>query len=262
MAIHDFISEGEAASLAGVSSQTLRRFAEAGYLHAEADDDGVQLFSRAEVQSLFQVADRTSQEDQRASSPFPSTPPLRAQIEVSSEGAPSASPEPASGENAPAEAPSQNEGVEVGEDVTTHQASEKDASDCKGAEAESPTDQSMFRFEVQRLTHLLALHEKLIDLKDQQVAELHKERDWLRSRIEKLEDKHDRDQLILLSETQMLRRVLVMQEQKKSPWRAALEWFGMSSETKNSPEEPFPLGRTKESAIEVREQDQRKERSQ
>lgn len=254
MGFHDYISEGEAASLAGVSANTLRRFAEAGYLHAESDHDGIQLFSRGEVQSLFQIPGYQSFSESTQPRPSDTTPTsLQQAIEVTVQR------EDGHANTAASEAvlrwddelpppeeatPSKSEGLVEQPPV--------EAAPVKAPHTESPpaSFQPTQSLELQRLQHLVSLHEKLLDLKDQQIADLSKERDWLRTRIEKLEDKHDRDQLILLSETQMLRKVLVMNEKKKSPWRAALEWFGVTGEQPRS-ESSFEVGRSDGGTFEV-----------
>ena len=81
------------------------------------------------------------------------------------------------------------------------------------------------------------LHEKLIELREQEIDSLKQERNWLRERIEKLEEKGDRDQLLLLSETQVLRQLLIPR-QRTSPVRAALEWLGV---VQPLPQSPPPL---------------------
>jgi hypothetical protein len=50
--------------------------------------------------------------------------------------------------------------------------------------------------------------------------------EWLRARVEKLEEKGSRDQLLLLSETQTIKALITIQEQRRSPVRLALEWLG------------------------------------
>lgn len=70
MGFEQFISESEAASLAGVSVATLNRFAEAGYLEVETESDGLRLFSARELKEVFGIS---SERLERTSSP-PSSP--------------------------------------------------------------------------------------------------------------------------------------------------------------------------------------------
>ena len=71
------------------------------------------------------------------------------------------------------------------------------------------------------------MQDKVLDMREAEIGSLKEERDWLRSRIERLEEKGDRDQLLLLSETQILRSLIVQQHTKSSPLRSALEWIGL-----------------------------------
>jgi len=80
--------------------------------------------------------------------------------------------------------------------------------------------------EVTRLRHLCELQEKLLDARDEELRALRSERDWLRTRIERQEEKNDRDQLLLLAETQTIRRLIAVTEERRSPIKLALEWLG------------------------------------
>jgi DNA-binding transcriptional MerR regulator len=80
--------------------------------------------------------------------------------------------------------------------------------------------------ENQRLTALVSMYEKLLDIREAELADIKNDRDWLRKRVERLEDKADRDQLLLLSETQMIARFLASKEEKKGAVTLALEWLG------------------------------------
>jgi hypothetical protein len=82
--------------------------------------------------------------------------------------------------------------------------------------------------EVERLKNLLAIQERMLDSKDDEIADLKNQRAWLRQRIEKLEEKHDRDQILLLSETQTIRSLIAYQESRKSSFRQLLEWIGIA----------------------------------
>ena len=48
-----YITEKEASSLSGVSTNTLLRFAESGYISTSSDSRGMRLFSKNEVFELF-----------------------------------------------------------------------------------------------------------------------------------------------------------------------------------------------------------------
>lgn len=59
----------------------------------------------------------------------------------------------------------------------------------------------------------------------EQIQVLRDERDWLRSRVENLENRSEREQMLLLSESETIRR-LVTTERKRGFWQRALPWFG------------------------------------
>jgi len=81
--------------------------------------------------------------------------------------------------------------------------------------------------ELDRLRALLKNREELLSIKDSEVQDLKDQRDWLQTRVERLEEKSDRDQILLLSETQTIRKLISMQEQRKSGFRQLLEWVGL-----------------------------------
>ncbi len=93
--------------------------------------------------------------------------------------------------------------------------------------------------EIERLSNLLAMQERILDSKDDEIADLRSQRAWLRERIEKLEEKAERDQILLLSETQTIRSLIAYQESRKSTIRQFLEWTGLvRDETRNSLPQP------------------------
>jgi hypothetical protein len=206
-----FCSEQEAVELAGVSTRTLMRFSEAGYLSVRTSSDGSKLFERVQLEQIFGisagvspsspaetivdqpcdntgVSDRTSttwaENDQEATvRTLPSSDPWREPLDT----------EPATIDTSKKSSPSE--------------------------EAE----------EISRLKNLLAFQERILDAKDDEIADLKSQRAWLRERIEKLEEKSDRDQILLLSETQTIRSLIAYQEARKSPIRQFLEWTGLAS---------------------------------
>lgn len=80
--------------------------------------------------------------------------------------------------------------------------------------------------DLQRFKVLVDMQERLLDSRELEIKEIKAERDWLRQRVERAEEKQDRDQLLLLSETQTIRKLVSNQEGKKSSFQYALEWFG------------------------------------
>lgn len=60
----------------------------------------------------------------------------------------------------------------------------------------------------------------------QQIQDLKEEREWLKKRIEVLESRSEREQMLSLSDSETIRRLITaQQEKKKSIWNLALPWF-------------------------------------
>ncbi|RIL00246.1 MAG: hypothetical protein DCC75_13985, partial [Proteobacteria bacterium] len=186
----DLITESVASRLAGVSPSTLNRFVEAGYLQVESNRGAEKLFSRSELLSIFGFDDtEISKESESAV--------LSDKIEVEK-----------SSHNGQAskEAPSEN--------LRSDQASapERPPEAISNRTSASP-----------KLQQIIKYQERLLEQKELQIADLRENNAWLKTRLERMEEKADRDQLLLLSETQVIRRLIAIQEPKKSTMRLALE---------------------------------------
>ena len=221
MALHDFVSESEAANFAGVSSNTLGRFAEAGYLKVETDNDGLRFYSITELEDLFglKAAPRSAQSQAIVTDTAPNNESAGDSYYSSHEE--STAPVEDSGERM------------YHAEVLMAEDTEAKSSDTEIADNFSPASKPLNagdEIELTKLRSIVKLQEKILDMKDSELKSLRKECDWLRTRIERYEEKNDRDQLLLLAETQMIRRFVVLQTQKKpSPLRLALEWVGLAT---------------------------------
>ncbi|MFN8389207.1 MAG: hypothetical protein U0136_02820 [Bdellovibrionota bacterium] len=69
-------------------------------------------------------------------------------------------------------------------------------------------------------SELIELNKSLRD----QIQMMREERDWLRDRIEKLESRSEREQMLLLSESENVRKLISATQ--KSFWQRALPWLG------------------------------------
>lgn len=222
MGYQDFISESEAENISGVSTVTLNRFVEAGYLRLEVDGDGVRLFSKSELEDLFGLT--------KFSPPsFEGEEPLYR------------------GEVLDAPAPEETKGTAEVNPVEIPPAAEIPSPSHPHTPTPRPS-QALWTLEreVERLKNLSNLQEKIIELREREIADLRDQRDWIKSRFEKLEEKSERDQLILVSVSETNRGLVTALEHRKSPVKAALEWLGLIPETKE-------MGRTQTlgSTIEV-----------
>lgn len=269
MGFENYISEDQAASIAGVSTVTLKRFAEAGYLSVETDTDGLRLFSKRELSEVFGIP---VEDDQRQNELRRET--LREKVEVIRDRESSNSDndvsfidswdddipaileteeleqDPGAGEanttshycttstgvDGVVETVPQTENVTSASPLSERtQASiseQRNVSDIEVPRESYQVNQATaaeiaaLQIEVTRLSNINTLQEKVLDLREAEIADLKKQREWLEERVLRLEEKSDRDQLLLLSETQLVRQLIEVQR-RRTPLRAALEWVGL-----------------------------------
>lgn len=198
MNTNDLCTEEQAIALAGVSARTLQRFCESGYLTTSQGADGKVRYARTQLREIFgshdtneelPESDNTEDTDLSLGSYYAET---ESTVEPRSESATAAE--------------------------TPQNRSETTTRGRFNQQSE---------IEIERLKSLLAIQERMLDAKDDEIADLKNQRAWLRERIEKLEEKSDRDQILLLSETQTIRSLLAYQESRKSGFRQFLEWVGV-----------------------------------
>lgn len=272
MGFQDYISEIEATAITGISGATLNRFVEAGYLQIESDTDGLRLYSKAALIALFGADKKVPSNafsDQYPGIPKASPQPQQSNAEpkkadavkVTEQAADAAVMTPAN----PAQeaqtteipvplakqveksviAPENPQLADSGlsaPDSEENEAQENEAQPDSGvekAEEISKTPESVelspeMEYELFKLRQIAQMQEKLLDIKDREIKDLKDQRDWLKERVQKFEEKSDRDQILLLSETQTIRKLMLIQESRKSPLQMALEWLGIAK--------PAPMG--------------------
>lgn len=205
--VEDLISETVAVKEAGVSARTLQRFNEAGYLTVQVKSSGERFYSRTQLHEIF----GSFQEPPRAT-PQASTSD---QIRLSS-----------SDED---QIPSASTSCTYYSPVDTSAiAQPATVSAPLPSQAEASTSTTALYEDYVKAKNLIALQERILDMKDGEIADLRSQRDWLRARVEKLEEKGDRDQVLLLSETQALRQLISLQQKRPSTVRNILEWLGLA----------------------------------
>lgn len=200
-------TEEQAIALAGVSARTLHRFCESGYLTQTTSEHGEVLYSKTQLQEIFGALDadaESTNDELDTETTEPSTTSHTSAANTEAVGSHDA-------ESIDTSAPTSSSDIEY----TTSPRSASRAN----IRAE---------VEIERLKNLLAIQERMLDSKDDEIADLKNQRAWLRQRIEKLEEKHDRDQILLLSETQTIRSLIAYQESRKSTFRQLLEWIGVA----------------------------------
>lgn len=217
MAIQDFISEQEATRLTGMSLSTLQRFAEAGYLQIEHDSDGLTLFSQEELAKIFGIRGNLAQRQEKQAAPAAARPNTERPNTTVQQESP-----------AKTGLASQIEVLNENEPELAAQSATAEAQTAPSAPSAALLE------EVQRLRQLVQLQERILDLKEQEVKDLREQRNWLQTRVEKLEDKSDRDQVLILTESQTIKTLVSLQNQQKSSVRKALEWFGFAEPNQTS----------------------------
>jgi hypothetical protein len=204
----DLCTEEQAAKLAGVSARTLHRFCESGYLTVTKEADGSRRYLLQQVCEIFGMHGAPESIDTTSEN----TPEgLKESLTATTESAGTSQQVSLLGEGLSAEVPN----VEA--------RAQQD-----GAHTHSEKQIGLLELEIQRLKHLLSIQERILDAKDDEIADLRNQRTWLRERVEKFEEKSDRDQILLLSETQTIRSLLAYQESRKSTFRQLLEWVGLA----------------------------------
>lgn len=240
------ITASTAESFAGVSRATLMRFAEAGYFTVEKDESGNPLFVKKELSDLFNIPfDEAENQDEPvpaletqaisnssdevgrcdadyASMPAtePNTPPENmdsTQQEADSFHAQQEELTITPVEPEPVLEPEEDFAADT--DQLTNSDSDTTLSRAKELKALTNT--------IKKLKRVIELQEQLLDSREDEIRDLRQQREWLQRRVEKSEDKGERDQLLLISEMQMLTKLVAEQSKKKSPVVAALEWLGI-----------------------------------
>lgn len=225
MGYQELVLGKEAESISGVSLTTLSRFVDAGYLQVEVDSEGVPWYSKTELLKLFKLDGGVNTVP---ATEIPS--PAKAQIdetEIASvrEELETASEPASSDELTTPVAPASEPLAILSAAAPTIQDDAMEASRPETGKALAEGD---LRAELSRQKHLLELHERLLELREKQIADLKEQRDWLQKRVERFEEKSERDQILLVSETQTIRKLISLQEERKSNLRLALEWLGLA----------------------------------
>jgi predicted site-specific integrase-resolvase len=234
MGFEDYVSESEATSRSGVSPRTLARFVEAGYLHTEVEPDGLRLYSRKELDEIFgghyeSLTDKESLTEKVAPSAISAEAPIEGGDEISSVVATTETKQPEI-----SDAPPKSPVVSTEAPNVIAQPIRVDPFATKTETARShdtSVNVNHYEREIVRLKNIIKAHETLLDARDAEVQDLKDQREWLKARVERLEEKGERDQILLLSEAQTIRKLITIHEHKKSAVKQFLNWIGLVPET-------------------------------
>lgn len=205
MGIDEFVGEHEASTLAGVNPSTLRRYAEVGYLKPEVDSDGLRLYSRSEINSLFRLS---SYESTNNVVQFPQK--SSAEIEQNQEELTN-------------EAPKFEGNIAVKPEITPQPSSPR-------------IDARPFvelQNEIDRLRHMQVLNDQILDMYESRIGDLTKERDWLRVQIEQLNEQLSRDQVLLLTQTQTIAQAMAREYNKPTLMGRVMKLLGFDEQQEN-----------------------------
>jgi DNA-binding transcriptional MerR regulator len=175
-------TELEAAEAAGVSIETIREFTSIGLLKGELKEDK-RIYSQGELEAVFRNL-KTKKSEMR--SPAPSEP-----------------------QPTPLEAAPLSATIEVERTVATREPIQQNNLNSEKRVENTLVDN--------RSLELLELNRTMRE----QIQLLREERDWLRKRIEVLETRAERDQILLLTESRTVQNLI---PERKWSLRSLLPW--------------------------------------
>lgn len=254
------LDEDKAACLAGVTVDTIHRYRDFGLLRV-IDKEGAEFFDERDIRNLFytkkqaQGQDAGSEETSEAEAPLEmrgadhgegpnephpesDLPPLIQNDSVRTDelddGAQKQEVAAASPELAEARAQAESSARDIaskyfgrGMQLSSNGAAFSPLNTQNAASASEQSGKSNEAFPANFPdTEREALTQQNLSLKEQ-LEVLRQERDWLRQRVERLETRSEREQMLLLTESQTLKSVLAESGfgKTQSFWKKALPWF-------------------------------------
>jgi hypothetical protein len=240
----DYISIEDAEKLTGLSKNTLVRFANAGYFPTKPVNDGDYLIATKELCEMLKIDRPLNSSD------------LVTETKYDNSSYDSAGRSSADYEGVVIDFPKEHTSQENETEQSSIVTSDNINNDLIQTEKSiSPTVESLkvveeittqaiqselnptnlitnaevlaLQSNIAKLEKVIELQEQLLHSQDNEIKDLKKQRKWLQERVERLEDKGERDQLLLISETQMLTKMFLEQVNKKSIFAQTLEWLGL-----------------------------------
>ena len=247
----DFLDENTAAAASGLSIRTLQRFAETGYFQVRIGNDGARLYPKNELEKTLGCTLNISIGTD-AAAPSPAIEPNKT-IEVTlASTAPQKLEDDAVLQTeanqlntAPADLKDPSKAQETGrpeKPLEPRSASESHREFVEQIPPLSPSSGEMasrlyllqlerksqsLEEELSRQKSVNAMQDKLLDMKEKELDDLRAQRDWLKVRIQGLEDQSNRFQVLMLNEMQMTSKLVKIQLEKRSGISRALTWLGI-----------------------------------
>jgi hypothetical protein len=245
----DYISIEDAEKLTGLSKNTLVRFANAGYFPTKPVNDGDYLIATKELCEMLKIDRPLNSSDLATETKYDnSSYDSAGRSSADYEGVVIDFPKETSSEINNSEISNNFSSESVTSDNITNNLiqAEENISPAIGSikvvegittqasmSEPSPTNINTnseviaLQSSIAKLEKVIELQEQLLHSQDNEIKDLKKQRKWLQERVERLEDKGERDQLLLISETQMLTKMFLEQVNKKSIFAQTLEWLGL-----------------------------------
>jgi DNA-binding transcriptional MerR regulator len=207
-----FLNESACAELAGVSLETIRRFRQYGLLQS-TERNGEVLFSEREILSLFHVEKRNSSSSaakvdsqlnpQVNAEPRTVEPKLEQRVVNASQEA----------NNVATDGRSESESKPREPDLRVIPGgAQATGTPSGGVSAElAVVHVNSNAVEYQHVRELVEINKTLRE----SVQSLREERDWLRERLEKIESFSQREQMLLLSNSETIRTLILHKEPKR-----------------------------------------------
>lgn len=195
---NEWIAESDAERVANISTATLKRFIEAGYLNVESAQDGSRLFSKRQLEELFGFKTDLNSQIQKQ--------------EITVQEVPAPTSESKSEFQSVADRSSESS---TPESVASNSAQHSDA---------VPN----YNSEVSRLQKTIEMLDRIIEMKDQNIKDLKSQIDWFKGQIDRLEERSQRDQVLMLTENETIRNLAAVMN-RKSILRQIVDWIGLDS---------------------------------
>jgi len=191
----------ECAAFAGVSLDTVIQYAEFGLLPA-VERDGKSFFKEGDVTTIFHLSSKER---------------------VSTKGKERED----SSDNSSQRSDDAKDELHTSSSVDETDFSEQSNVIPLNEEIEVTASGASSRGESLRIVELLQLCQSLRE----QIDMIKEDRDWLRTRLERLEARSEREQMLLLSESETVRSLISQKGSKKNSfWRIALPWSNTSND--------------------------------
>ena len=201
----NLLSAEESANIAGVSKETIEQYVSYGLLEPIVHNNEAK-FRESDIRSLFYTrVSKPKTEPAKKHSPMP----------IDDEEVPSLS-------QILSETTAESEKIAPSDDEAIEEKSALSEEDSTAGKNESLNS----KIEKQEVPDSTVNPDKdLLSSLNAQIELLREERDWLRERVERLETRADREQMLLLSESETVRSLLRSTEVRAKPepfWKKAL----------------------------------------